>query len=122
MVSAQAQTRQVEMQSQVAAIDQQHTQELKNAQAQNDALRRDLAVGTRRVFVNATCPTGGNTMSGTATATATSLADDAGAAELDPATAQALAGIAADGDDAIRALGALQQYVSTVCIGGRNGR
>ncbi|MGG6062059.1 lysis protein [Salmonella enterica] len=40
----------------VAALDAKYTKELADAKAENDALRDDVAVGRRRLYVNATCP------------------------------------------------------------------
>ncbi|HGB4871337.1 TPA: lysis protein [Salmonella enterica subsp. enterica serovar Muenchen] len=40
----------------VAALDARYTKELHDAKAENDALRDDVAVGRRRLYVNATCP------------------------------------------------------------------
>ncbi|EJN6575494.1 lysis protein [Salmonella enterica] len=40
----------------VAALDAKYTKELADAKAENDALRDDVAVGRRRLLVNATCP------------------------------------------------------------------
>ncbi len=40
----------------VAALDARYTKELADAKAENDALRDDVAAGSRRLLVNATCP------------------------------------------------------------------
>lgn len=89
----------------VNMIDAEHFKELSNAKSENDKLRRDLAAGTKRVRVAVRqCEPAG-----------TSSVDNAAAtAELDGKTAADLAGIAADGDEAIRQLTALQQWAKTV--------
>ena len=84
-----------------------------DAKATTDDLRRQLAAGTRRVLVRASCPAAG---SGPAAAPAAPGVDnEAGRAELDNAVAERLFGLAGDGDAAIRQLGALQHYVTDVC-------
>ncbi|ECJ2273195.1 lysis protein [Salmonella enterica subsp. diarizonae] len=40
----------------VAALDARYTKELADAKVENDALRDDVAAGSRRLLVNATCP------------------------------------------------------------------
>lgn len=90
------------MQAKLSALDAKHTEELNHARAENDKLRTDLAAGTKRVRVAVTdCkPT-----------TAARVDDAASTAELDQKVASDLAGIAADGDAAIRQLTALQEWV-----------
>lgn len=94
-----------DMDRRVNLIDAEHFKELSNAKSENDKLRRDLAAGTKRVRVAVRqCEPAG-----------TSSVDNASAtAELDGKTAADLAGIAADGDEAIRQLTALQQWAKTV--------
>lgn len=43
----------------IAMIDAEHTAERTKADAENAALRADVAAGARRLFVNATCPAAG---------------------------------------------------------------
>lgn len=89
-------------------LDTQHTQERERANQTNADLRAAVAAGQRRLSVLAKCPVGG---SGT-----TASVDHAEArAELDPAAAERIVRIANDGDDAIRQLTALQDYVRTAC-------
>ncbi|WPE28070.1 hypothetical protein PshuTeo1_38050 [Pseudomonas hunanensis] len=89
-------------------LDTQHTQERERANQTNADLRAAVAAGQRRLSVLAKCPVGA---SGT-----TAGVDDAEArAELDPAAAERIVRIANDGDDAIRQLTALQDYVRTAC-------
>lgn len=46
-------------QQQLAALDQSHTEALNAAESQNDNLRRQLAAGTRRMYVKGKCPVSG---------------------------------------------------------------
>lgn len=93
------------MQVRIAAIDSKHTEEMNNARAENDKLRLDLADGTKRVRV---------AVRDCKAASTASMDDAAGTAELDGKIAADLAGIAADGDAAIRQLTALQEWAKTV--------
>lgn len=92
-----------------AAIDSEHYKEMENAKKENDTLRLELATAAKRVRVKvASC----NSMPQVANAASV---DDAGAtAELDPAVAAAMAGIASDGDEAIRQLTGLQEWVKNI--------
>lgn len=89
----------------LAAKDKKHFEELSNARIENDKLRLDLAAGTKRVRVAVRqCEPSG----------ASGVDNAASTAELDGKTAADLAGIAADGDEAIRQLTALQEWAKTV--------
>lgn len=90
-------------------LDTRHTQELTNAQNTNAQLRAAVATGKRRLSVIATCP------AVRATASATGVDDDQARADIDPAAAERIVTIANDGDDAIRALSGLQDYITTAC-------
>ncbi|WP_442108202.1 lysis system i-spanin subunit Rz [Pseudomonas sp. NUPR-001] len=95
----------------LADLDTQHTQERERANQTNADLRASVAAGQRRLSVLATsCSPSGS-------ATATSVGHAEARAELDPATAERIVRIANDGDDAIRALNALQDYVGRACSG-----
>lgn len=94
----------------LADLDTQHTQERERANQTNASLRADVAAGQRRLSVLATSCAGGP-------ATATGLGHAEARAELDPAAAERIVRIANDGDDAIRQLNALQDYVRTACPG-----
>lgn len=98
----------------LAQLDTEHTKALTDAQTTNNQLRAAVATGTRRLSVKATCP-----VVRTAT-TATRLDDAEARAELDPAAAERIVAIPADGDEAIVALTGLQDYINTVCLGGTN--
>lgn len=96
----------------LATLDTEHTKALTDAQAIAHQLRADLATGARRLSVKATCPA--TTMR--ATAGAASLADAETRADIDPAAAERIVAITNDGDEAIIALSALQDYVTTACM------
>ncbi|WP_122665472.1 lysis system i-spanin subunit Rz [Pseudomonas viridiflava] len=92
-------------------LDTRHTQEQARADEQNDAMLAAVATGARRVYVNARCP---------AVRTSASTArqpDEESRAQLDPAVAERILHTGVDGDDAIRQLSALQEYVEKVCLG-----
>ncbi|MGH8381756.1 lysis system i-spanin subunit Rz [Pseudomonas sp.] len=94
----------------LAQLDTEHTQERERANQNNANLRAAVAAGQHRLSVLTTkC---------TAVRTATTAAgvDDAKArAELDPAAAERIVRAANDGDDAIRALTGLQEWVRAAC-------
>ncbi|MBY8934226.1 lysis system i-spanin subunit Rz [Pseudomonas fluorescens] len=91
-------------------LDTKRTQELSDAQAHNNQLRAAVATGARRLSVKAACP------AVRTTTTSASVGDAEARAELDPASAARIVATANDGDEAIIALSALQDYVSTACI------
>lgn len=95
----------------LAQLDTEHTQERERANQTNASLRAAVAAGQRRLSVLAT-----SCAVRAATGTA-SLDADPARAELDPAAAERIVRIANDGDDAIRQLIALQDYVRTACTG-----
>lgn len=98
----------------LAQLDTEHTKALTDAQTNINQLRAAVATGARRLSVKATCPV-------VRTATTSTRLDDAETrAELDPATAERIVAIPADGDEAIVALTGLQDYINTVCLGGTN--
>ena len=92
-------------------LDTQHTQEQAKADETNKPLLAAVATGAQRVYVKASCPAVRTTPS------TTGQPDEEGRAELDPAVAERILHTGTDGDDAIRQLSALQQYVRTVCLG-----
>lgn len=95
----------------LADLDTQHTQERERANQTNASLRADVAAGKRRLSVLATSCTA------TGSAAAAGVGHAEARAELDPAAAERIVRIANDGDDAIRQLNALQDYVRTACTG-----
>ncbi|MFV3290182.1 lysis system i-spanin subunit Rz [Pseudomonas sp. NY11955] len=94
----------------LADLDTQHTQERERANQTNASLRTAIANGKRRLSVLATSCAAGS-------ASAAGLGHAEARAELDPAAAERIVAIANDGDDAIRQLNALQDYVRTACPG-----
>ena len=84
----------------IERIQTHHAQEQARAKAASDRLVADLRAGARRLSVPAACPGGDPGDSTTAGGRREARA------ELDPAAAADLVAIAADGDDAIRALNA----------------
>lgn len=95
----------------LADLDTQHTQERESANQTNADLRAAVAAGKRRLSVLATSCTA------TGSATAAGVGHAEARAELDPAAAERIVRIANDGDDAIRQLNALQDYVRKACTG-----
>ena len=90
-------------------LDTQHTQEITHARAENQALFDRIGSGGQRLSVIARCP------AVRAPGATTSLDDAEARAELDPAHAQRIVAIPAEGDEAIRQLTALQDWVRTAC-------
>ena len=95
----------------LAELDTQHTQERERANQTNASLRADVAAGNRRLSVLATSCTA------TGPASAAGVGHAEARAELDPAAAERIVRIANDGDDAIRQLTALQEWVGKACLG-----
>ncbi|KPM64034.1 lysis protein [Pseudomonas putida] len=95
----------------LADLDTQHTQERELANQTNASLRADVAAGKRRLSVL----TAGLLAAGSSTTAGLGHAE--ARAELDPAAAERIVRITNDGDDAIRALSTLQDYVHTACTG-----
>ena len=96
----------------LATLDTEHTKALTDAQATNNQLRAAVASGAHRLSVKATCPA-------VRTTAGAARVDDAEArADIDPAAAERVVAITNDGDDAIRALNGLQDYVNRVCLKG----
>lgn len=95
----------------LADLDTQHTQERERANQTNASLRADVAAGNRRLSVL----TAGLLAAGSASATG--LGNAKTRAELDAAAAERIVRIANDGDDAIRQLTALQEWVGKACLG-----
>ncbi|NEG58202.1 lysis protein [Pantoea agglomerans] len=98
-------------QQQLAALDKTHTEALSAAESENDALRRQLATGTRRMYVHAKCP-----VSGTGAKAGTSGMGDGAAVELATDSRQNIldirAGIIRDREK----LRYLQDYIRQQCL------
>lgn len=95
----------------LADLDTQHTQERERANHTNASLCADVAAGKRRLSVLT------SSLLAAGSASATGLGNAKTRAELDAAAAERIVRIANDGDDAIRQLTALQDYVRTACPG-----
>ncbi|MDH0639084.1 lysis protein [Pseudomonas sp. GD03860] len=94
----------------LSELDTQHTQEITRARTENQALLDRIGAGSQRLSVIARCP------AVRAASTTTGLDDAEARAELDPAHARRIVAIPAEGDDAIRQLTALQDWVRTACM------
>lgn len=92
-------------------LDTRHTQEQARADEKNAAMLTAVATGAQRVYVNASCP------ALRTAAPSTGQSDEESRAQLDPAVAERILHTGVDGDDAIRQLSALQEYVERVCLG-----
>lgn len=107
----QATLDQIETQRQaVAAIDIKHTKELADAKSENERLRADIASGTKRLQLNATCTKPVSKTTGPA-----SIPDDASArltnaAERDYISLRERIGIATS------QINGLQAYITNVCL------
>ncbi|CQI98093.1 lysis protein [Yersinia frederiksenii] len=107
----QATLDQIEIQSQiVAAIDIKHTKELADAKSENERLRADIASGTKRLQLNATCSKPVSKTTGSA-----SIPDDASArltesAQRDYISLRERIGIATS------QISGLQAYINNVCL------
>ncbi|EOB3109139.1 lysis protein [Yersinia enterocolitica] len=107
----QATLDQIETQRQaVAAIDIKHTKELADAKSENERLRADIASGTKRLQLNATCTKPVSKTTGPA-----SIPDDASArltnaAERDYLSLRERIGIATS------QINGLQAYITNVCL------
>ncbi|MDA5496935.1 lysis protein [Yersinia aleksiciae] len=107
----QATLDQIETQRQtVAAIDIKYTKELADAKSENERLRADIANGTKRLQLNATCTKPVSKTTGPA-----SIPDDASArltnaAERDYLSLRERIGIATS------QISGLQAYINNVCL------
>ena len=97
-------------QKRLADLDKKYYEEYSNAQRENADLRARIAAGGDRVYIRTKTACSG--LPGTPAAPG--VDDETGYAELNPADAANLVGIANDGDDAIRQLTALQEWVREV--------
>lgn len=95
--------------TQLANLSQLHQEEKARAEAAERKLLADVQSGDRRLSVIT------NGCKAPAPATTGSLGDAAPRAELDPAHAGRIVTITQDGDEGLRALRWLQDYVCTVC-------
>ncbi len=114
----EALAKQQDAQQKVADLDRKHTEELTNANAENNRLRARLATGGR-VRVAGSCPAATRAVPAPGATASPARLGDATTVELAPEAGRNVldvrAGIIADQ----AALKALQQYVRTVCLAPR---
>ncbi|MHA3575873.1 lysis protein [Yersinia enterocolitica] len=107
----QATLDQIETQRQaVAAIDIKHTKELADAKSENERLRADIANGTKRLQLNATCPKPVSKTTGPASVPDDASARLTNAAERDYISLRERIGIATS------QISGLQAYITNVCL------
>ncbi|MGK0703689.1 lysis protein [Yokenella regensburgei] len=94
----------------VSALDKTHTEALNAAESENDTLRRQLAAGTRRVYVRGKCA-----VSGTDDHHPTAGVGDGAPVELDTKTGQDILDLRADIIRDNEKLKFLQEYVENQC-------
>ncbi|CRN02104.1 Bacteriophage lysis protein [Pseudomonas sp. 34 E 7] len=99
---------------QIAVQDQQHAQELSNAQRHQAALRDRLATADVRLSVLLDASDTASRCDVPATPGAAGVVHAARRAQLDPAHAQRIVAITDEGDNAIIALRACQAYVRAI--------
>jgi prophage endopeptidase len=102
---------QIETQRQaVAAIDIKYTKELADAKSENERLRADIASGTKRLQLNATCPKPVSKTTGPASMDDVTSARLAESAERDYIDLRERIGIAT------KQIEGLQAYINNVCL------
>ncbi|MFQ6288206.1 lysis protein [Yersinia enterocolitica] len=107
----QATLDQIEVQRQaVAAIDIKYTKELADAKSENDRLRADIASGTKRLQLNATCSKPVPKTTGPASVPDDASARLTNAAERDYLSLRERIGVATS------QIKGLQDYISNVCL------
>ncbi len=108
------QVKRLALESELAANDQEHYKDLHNVQRMQARLRDRLATSDLRlsVILDRAATIGG--LSVQPGSPAGSLVHGAARAQLDPAHAQRIVGIAGDGDRGLVALAACQKYAATV--------
>lgn len=107
----QATLDQIETQRQaVAAIDIKYTKELADAKSENERLRADIANGTKRLQLNATCTSPVSKTTGPASVPDDASARLTNAAERDYISLRERIGIATS------QINGLQAYINNVCL------
>lgn len=107
----QATLDQIETQRQaVAAIDIKYTKELADAKSENERLRADIANGTKRLQLNATCTSPVSKTTGPASVPDDASARLTNAAERDYLSLRERIGIATT------KIAGLQDYITNVCL------
>ncbi|EOD4068099.1 lysis protein [Yersinia enterocolitica] len=94
----------------VAAIDIKHTKELADAKSENERLRADIASGTKRLQLNATCTNPVSKTTGPASVPDDASARLTNAAERDYISLRERIGIATS------QINGLQAYINNVCL------
>ncbi|EPT3174002.1 lysis protein [Yersinia enterocolitica] len=94
----------------VAAIDIKYTKELADAKSENDRLRADIASGTKRLQLNATCSKSVPKTTGPASDPDDASARLTNAAERDYLSLRERIGIATS------QINGLQDYITNVCL------
>lgn len=102
-----------ELASAAEALDRKHAEELTNANAELEELRRRVGTGSQRLLVKADCPD-----TRVPDPASTTGVDDGAAAELTPAARQDYFALRGQLIRAEAALAGLQEYVSRVCLHG----
>ncbi|CNJ18415.1 putative prophage endopeptidase [Yersinia aldovae] len=101
----------IEVQRQaVAAIDIKYTKELADAKSENERLRADIANGTKRLQLNATCPKPVSKTTGPASV------DDATGPELTPTARRDYLSLRERIGIATTQIAGLQRYITNVCL------
>ena len=103
-----------ELNAELTELDRKHTEELTNANAELEELRRRVGSGSQRLLVKASCPD--PRVPGTAS---TAGMDDGEAAELAASARQDYFALRGQLIRTEAALAGLQEYVSTMCRGHR---
>jgi len=98
-------------QQQLAALDKTHMEALSAAESENDALRRQLAAGTRRMYVRAKCH-----VSDTGTAAGSGGMGDGAAVELSADSRRNVLDIRAGIISDQAKVRYLQQYIREQCL------
>lgn len=107
---AHAQVQRDKLQKRFEALDARHTEAKRNAEEREEQLLSDIGAGRIRLSVLASeCGASAEPGSG-------GLDDGRVRADLDPAHGERVIRITREGDRAIRALSALQDYVRRVCL------
>lgn len=102
------------LEQQLAGQDQQHTKELSDAQHNQAVLRDRLATSDLRLSVLLDAADSASGCNVPAAPGSVGVVHGAARAQLDPAHAQRIIGITADGDRGLIALQACQAYIRTI--------
>ena len=101
----------IEVQRQaVAAIDIKYTKELADAKSENERLRADIANGTKRLQLNATCPKPVSKTTGPASV------DDVTSARLTDTAERDYLSLRERIDISGKQIAGLQNYITNVCL------